>query len=71
MTQRARVLQYMRECPDHSITSMEAFKKFGATRLSAIIFDLRAKGHDIQSIWEESTNRYGEPCTYVRYRLFE
>ena len=69
MTQRARILHYLKTTRDHSITSMEAFQKFGATRLSAIIFDLREYGYNIVSIPEESLNRYDEPCRYVRYRL--
>ena len=69
MTQRARILHHMKSVKDHSITSMEAFQKYGATRLSAIIFDLREIGYNIVSIPEESVNRYGEPTRYVRYRL--
>lgn len=69
MTLRSRVLSYMKECPDHSITSMEAISNFGATRLASIIFDLRERGYNIISIPEESFNRYGESARYVRYRL--
>ena len=69
MTQIARILQHMKVTKDHSITSMEAFQKYGATRLAAIIFELRQRGYDIVSIPEESANRYGEDVRYVRYRL--
>jgi hypothetical protein len=69
MTQISRILGHMKATKDHSITSMEAFQKFGATRLSAVIFELRKRGYDITSIPEESVNRYGEDCKYVRYRL--
>lgn len=48
------------------ITSMEAIKRFGATRLSAIIYKLR-KTYEIESIARTSTNRYGNTCNYVEY----
>ena len=66
MTQRLVVKQYLEE--GNTLTSMEAFKKFGATRLSAIIFDLRAMGYIIDSIPCVGTTRYGESCRYVMYR---
>lgn len=69
MTQRSRVLSYMKNSPDHSITSMEAISNFGATRLASIVYDLRGKGYNIISIPEESFNRFGEEVRYVRYRL--
>jgi len=69
MTQQSRILKYMKECPDHSITSMDAFQKFGATRLSAVVFELKKKGYNIVTIDEEGINRYGEAVRYGRYRL--
>ena len=67
--QQQRVLEYMRE--KGSITSMEAFQALGTTRLSAVIFCLRRKGHDIRSITESFKNRYNEPVCYSRYMLKE
>lgn len=50
------------------ITSFDAFKRFGITRLSAIIYDLRHKeGMDIVSIPETRRNRYGDKTTFDRY----
>ena len=66
MTQRTRVLMYMREYG--SITSVEAFRGLGITRLSGVIFDLR-KDHAIGSTTENSRNRYGEKTSYSRYYL--
>lgn len=66
MTQRTRVLMYMREYG--SITSLEAFRDLGITRLSGVIFDLR-KDHAIGSTTESSRNRYGEKTSYSRYYL--
>lgn len=45
-----------------SITSMDAFKKYDITRISARIYDLRERGYDIQLTWETNPNtgtRYG------------
>lgn len=69
MTQQSRILQYMKNQPDHSMTSMDAIQNFGATRLSAIVFDLKEKGYNITTIMEEGLNRYGEVTRYARYRL--
>ena len=52
-----------------AITSMEAFEKYGATRLAAIVFNLRERGMDILSIPCEGYDRYGEAVRYVRYML--
>lgn len=65
--QQERVLNYMNEFG--SISSLEAFKDLGVTRLSAVIFNLKRKGHVIASITEKSQNRYGEPVHFSRYRL--
>jgi hypothetical protein len=52
-----------------SITSWEAIQLYGVTRLSAIIFNLRKKGYDIESIRYEFTDRYGDKGTYAKYQL--
>ena len=48
------------------ITSMQAFKLYGATRISSIIFSLR-KDYDIETVMVSTTNRYGEPTRYGRF----
>lgn len=55
MSQKQRVLDYMTEFG--SITSLEAFRDLGVTRLSAVVFDLKAEGHDIDTKQEHGTNR--------------
>lgn len=50
------------------ITTYEAFKKYGITRLSAKIFDLR-KDYNITSINTTKKNRYGQVCTFCTYIL--
>lgn len=65
--QNNRVLEYMKT--NGSITTMDAFKDLGITRLSARISDLRADGHIIASTRESGLNRFGERTNYVRYVL--
>jgi len=54
-----------------SITSWEAVKEYGATRLSAIIFNLRKDGYNIESIPKKSKNRFGNSVTFVEYVLLK
>ena len=49
------------------ITSWEAIKEYGATRLSAIIFNLRQRGHNIESIPRTVTNRFGKSTQIANY----
>lgn len=51
------------------ITTFTAFRKYGCTRLSAKIFDLRRKGYNISSKPVTKTNRYGLTCTFYNYYL--
>ena len=66
-TQAERVLEYIQKFG--SITTLEAFRDLGVTRLSARIFELRNKGLNIDSTSVTSKNRYGETCTYAKYFL--
>lgn len=66
VTQEDRVLAYMQE--KGKITSWEAIKHFGATRLSAIILNLRKKGYRIVTDFKTEKNRYGDLVTFAVYR---
>ena len=68
-TQTSEVLNYLKT--HKGITSMQAFEKFGATRLSGIIFNLRRQGHNIISVDKTGTNRYGEHVSFAEYRLIK
>lgn len=57
-TQTNSILNYLKNHKS-GITSMDAFKLFGATRLSAIIFSLRHQGYNISSTVKPVKNRYG------------
>ena len=50
-----------------SITSWEAIKEYGATRLSAIIFNLRARGMNIETERIDFTDRFGSKAHYAKY----
>lgn len=52
-----------------SITSIQAFKEFGETRLSARIFELREKGVNITSERIVVTNRFKEKRYVKKYYL--
>lgn len=52
-----------------SITSMEAIEKFGATRLSAIILNLRKRGHKINTENVSFTDRFGRKSSCAKYVL--
>lgn len=69
LTQRLEVLKYLKT--HKGLTSIVAFEKFGITRLSAVIFDLRKIGLNIISVWRTGTNRYGQTVRYVEYRLIK
>jgi hypothetical protein len=67
MNKHKAVLQWLQT--GAGISSMEAIKQFGATRLSAIIFDLRAKGHEIETVMVEGRDRFGHSMRYAVYYL--
>lgn len=67
MTHKARVLSYLLD--NGSITSWEAIKEFGNTRLSATIYLLRQDGYQITSRYEKGKNKYGDNISWVRYYI--
>jgi len=50
-----------------SITSYEAIKEYGATRLSAIIFNHRKEGYTIDSLPLTKKTRFGRNTTIAKY----
>lgn len=52
-----------------TITSWEAIKEYGATRLSAIIFNLRRKGMNIGTRDVVFTDRYGHKSSFAEYYI--
>lgn len=51
------------------ITTLQAFKMYGVTRLASRIHDLRESGYEIETARVTRENRYGESCSVVRYSL--
>ena len=52
-----------------SIDSWTAIEKYGATRLSAIIFNLRNRGMNITSVPCSALDRNSNVCNYTTYKL--
>ena len=69
MSQVERVLDHLIESENHSITSMDAFRLFGITRLAAVVYDMRKLGYEVETVEEVSKNMYDEPTRYARYYL--
>ena len=68
-TQKDRVISYIKDFG--SISSLEAFRDLGVTRLSAVIYNLKKDGYMIDSKREYCLNRFGEKTMFSRYRLAE
>lgn len=67
MNQTERVLRHLKDYG--SITTLEAFKEYGITRLSARIYDLKMQGYGIETEKNTARNRYGEKVSFNTYRL--
>ena len=67
--QKEAVLYHLQQF--QTITSLEAIKEYGATRLSGIIFQLRKDGYNIQSLPFIRKNRFGNTVTLAKYYLDE
>lgn len=65
---RERVLSYIKQFG--YITTWDAFRDLGCTRLSEYIRQLRQE-YNIVSETIGTTNRYGEKTYYVKYKLME
>ena len=68
ITQEERVIKYIKDFG--SISSLDAFKDLGITRLSAVIFNLR-RDYNVSDTWEYVENRYGYKVKFKRYFLDE
>lgn len=61
------VLQHLLN--NDGITSWQAIELYGATRLSAIIFCLKKDKWNIQDVWLEEYDRYGNKTRFKKYFL--
>lgn len=67
MTMKNRIKQHLER--KGSITTNEAFRDLGCTRLSEYIRQLREEGMDIETVNISGINRFGEKTHYGRYEL--
>lgn len=67
MNKTKAVLQWLQT--HASISSMDAINNFGATRLSAIIFNLRNRGYNIETVMVDGRDRFGNQMRFARYYL--
>lgn len=67
MTQKERILKHLQDFG--SITSWEAIKEYGCTRLSAYIYLLRKDGYIIENENVTTKNRYGDVVTFAKYQI--
>lgn len=67
ITMKDRVLEHLEKYG--TITSIEAIKKYGCTRLSHYIYLLRNEDYNIISDYKKIKTRYGEPATIAVYTL--
>jgi len=66
-SQVSEIINHLRKYK--TITSYEAIERFGATRLSGIIFILRERGYGIDTKMVQGKNRYGHVTSYAVYHL--
>ena len=67
MTQNDRVVSYMKK--EHGITTLEAFKNLGVTRLSARIHDIRDMGYVVGDEFIKVIERNGTETRVKTYWL--
>lgn len=51
------------------ITTYEANKKYGCTRLPSRIYDFRKRGYEIESVSKKVKTRYGKTTSVAEYTL--
>ncbi len=66
-THYTRLLEYLKK--HKTITSLQAIRDLGNTRLSATIFDLRKDGYNIDSSDIPVPNRWGTKTMVAEYKL--
>ena len=69
MTQIERIDKYINDFG--SITILDAVRDLGICNFTARTSEMRQAGYPLKGEWEESKNRYGEKCRYMRYSYGE
>lgn len=65
--QRQAVLNELKA--HNEVTNNTMWHKYGITRLSSIIYDLRGKGYNIHAIMVDGKTRFGDSTKYAKYIL--
>lgn len=66
-SQRDDIIRHL--MTEGSITAWEAIKEYGSTRLSAIVYELRKQGWNIESEMVTAKNRYGNTVQFAHYHF--
>lgn len=67
MNQEQRLIDYLNNHTD--INPLQAWQELGIYRLSAVVFKLKSKGHNIITNRIAVKNRFGEKCRVASYRM--
>lgn len=67
MTQANRVLEYLKS--GKTITTLNAFKELGITRLAARVYELKSDGHEVKKNTITVVNRFNENCAIAEYYM--
>ena len=65
--QEQRILDYMKR--NNTINPLQSWVECGVYRLSAVIFNLKKKGYEIESNRRVTTNRFDEEVRFAEYLL--
>jgi hypothetical protein len=65
--QEQRVLEYMQK--NNTINPLQSWVDCGVYRLSAVIFNLKKKGYEIESNRSVAMNRFDEEVKFAEYLL--
>jgi hypothetical protein len=66
-SQKEQVLIHLRR--SGNITSEQAFSRYGVTRLSSVIFNLREAGAEIENHRHSKKNKFGRTVGFDKYVL--
>lgn len=67
MTQANRVLEYLKS--GKTITTLNAFKELGITRLAARVYELKSDGYEVKKNTITVVNRFNENCAIAEYYM--
>lgn len=69
MTQKEMIIDFIKQ--NGSITTLQAVRRLGCTRLASRIYDLKQDGYEFETETKKSKNRYGKVVTYSEYKFKE